>query len=84
MINENIQHKIMDLKASEKIHLVELIFESLDRPDLEIQNKWIEESEKRFDAYKAGKLKSYSYEEVMNCNRNAFAFRVEARVSMHS
>lgn len=57
--------QIMDLKASEKIHLVELIFESLDRPDLEIQNKWIEESEKRFDAYKAGKLKFYSYEEVM-------------------
>lgn len=57
--------QIMDLKASEKIHLVELIFESLDRPDLEIQNKWIEESEKRYDAYNAGKVKALSYKEVM-------------------
>lgn len=50
MINENIQHKILNLKATEKIQLVELILDSLDKPDLEIQNEWIAESEKRFDA----------------------------------
>lgn len=66
MINENIQHKILNLKAAEKIQLVELILDSLDKPDLEIQNEWIAESEKRFDAYKADKVKSYSYKEVMN------------------
>ncbi len=65
MINKNIQNQILELKASEKIHLVELILASLDKPDLEIQNKWNAESEKRYDAYKAGKLKSLSYEEVM-------------------
>lgn len=65
MINDNIQQEILGLKALEKIHLVELILESLDKPDVKIQNKWIQESEKRYDAYKAGKIKALSYEDVM-------------------
>ena len=65
MINEDIQQEVLGLKALEKIHLVELILESLDKPDMEIQNKWIEESEKRYDAYKSGKVKAFSYKEVM-------------------
>lgn len=65
MINKNLQQKILDLKALEKIHLVELILESLDNPDKKIQAKWVKESENRYDAYKAGKLKAFSYEEVM-------------------
>ncbi len=65
MINEELQQEVLGLKALEKVHLVELILESLDKPDMKIQNKWIEESEKRYDAYKAGKLKALSYEEVM-------------------
>ncbi len=67
MINTGIQQKILGLNASEKIHLVEMILESLDKPDVDIQDKWIEESEKRFDAYKSGRIKSTSYEEVLKC-----------------
>ncbi len=65
MINKDIQQEVLGLKALEKIHLVELILESLDKPDIEIQSKWIEESEKRYDAYNAGKVKALSYKEVM-------------------
>ena len=65
MINEELQQEVLGLKTLEKVHLVELILESLDKPDMKIQNKWIEESEKRYDAYKAGKLKALSYEEVI-------------------
>ena len=65
MINEELQQEVLGLKALEKVHLVELILESLDKPDMKIQNKWIDESEKRYDAYKSGKLKAISYEEVM-------------------
>ncbi len=65
MINETIRQQIMGLKSIEKIHLVELILESLDKPDMKVQKEWTEESEKRFDAFKAGKLRSHSYEEVM-------------------
>ena len=65
MINENLQQEVLNLKSLEKIHLVELILESLDKPDPEIQKIWIEESEKRYDAYKAGKVRAMSYEEVI-------------------
>lgn len=70
MINKELQHQVLRLKALEKIHLVEFILESLDKPDMLVQEKWIEESEKRFDAYKAGKIKALSYEEVMNRLKN--------------
>jgi len=66
MINENIQQKILELNATDKIHLVELIFESLSKTNTEIQDKWIKESEQRYKAFKKGKIKSYSYEEVMD------------------
>jgi len=65
MINENLQQEVLNLKALDKIHLVEFILESLDQPDLKIQNKWIEESEKRYDASLAGKIKALSYEKVL-------------------
>ncbi len=61
----NIKKEIRRLKASQKIQLIDFIFESLDKPDLDVQEEWIKESEKRFDNYKTGKVKSYSYEEVM-------------------
>ena len=70
MINEELQNQVLGLKALEKIHLVELILESLDKPDLAVQEKWIQESEKRYDAYKAGKIKALSYEDVMNRLKN--------------
>lgn len=54
----------------EKIHLVEFILESLDKPDLAVQEKWIEESEKRYNAYTAGKIKAASYQEVLNNIKN--------------
>ena len=53
------------MKALEKIHLVELILESLDRPDVGIQDIWINEPEKRYGAYRAGRVKALSFEEVI-------------------
>jgi len=66
MINKELQHQVLRLTSLEKIHLVEFILESLDKPDPAVQEKWIEESEKRYDAYKAGKIKAVSYQEVLN------------------
>lgn len=53
------------LTVIEKIYLVELIIESLDNRDIAVQEKGIEESEKRYDFYKAGKIKALSYQEVL-------------------
>ena len=49
-----------NLQAIDKIHLVELILNSLDSPDPEIERVWVEESEKRYEAYKQGKSKAIS------------------------
>jgi hypothetical protein len=54
-------YQVVGLKTLEKIHLVKLILESLDKPDHVIQEKWIEGSERRFDDYKDGKIKALSY-----------------------
>jgi len=65
MIDKDITSRILNLKASQKIKLIDMLYESLDKPDIEIQREWIKESEKRYEKYKAGQFKSYSYEEVM-------------------
>uniref|UniRef100_Q3ANT4 Addiction module protein n=1 Tax=Chlorobium chlorochromatii (strain CaD3) TaxID=340177 RepID=Q3ANT4_CHLCH len=60
-MNETIHHQILEQKPSEKINLVTIILESLDKPEPEIQKIWVDESQKRFDAFKAGKIKLYTY-----------------------
>ncbi len=66
MISETLRKEILNLKALERVHLVEILLESLDKPDVEVQKIWIEESEKRYDAYKAGRIKALTYEEVIS------------------
>lgn len=55
-------HSLPDL---EKLRLVDEILTQLDKPDLELDQIWAEEAKKRWNAYKAGRLKTVSYEEVM-------------------
>ncbi len=64
MLTKELVSNVSGLKAIDKIHLVEILLKSLDKPDKEIENKWVEESEKREDAYKAGRLKGVSIENI--------------------
>ena len=50
---------------AEKLRLVDAILTDLDRPDPEIDRIWADEARKRWAAYKAGKITTVSYEEVM-------------------
>ena len=54
MIAEKIQLEALKLKPIDKIHLAELLLISLDKPDEAVEQKWVEESEKRYQAYKEG------------------------------
>ncbi|MCP4134592.1 MAG: addiction module protein [bacterium] len=65
MINKDLQGRALQLSALDKIHLVEMILESLDKPDPEIMEKWVDESEKRYQAFKDGKTTSIPYDTVM-------------------
>jgi len=67
---DKLEQEIKSLADVDKLRIVEAILTDLDRPDPEIDRIWAEEARKRWDAYKAGRLKTVSYEEVMSKYRN--------------
>jgi len=40
------------------------IYDSLDKPDVYVEAKWVDESEKRYQAYKEGKIQGVSINEI--------------------
>ena len=64
-ISKELSAKIQSLPDNEKIELVDSILMQLDKPDPEIDRIWAEEARKRWSAYKAGKVETVSYEQVM-------------------
>ena len=62
---DKLASEIQSLPEVEKLRLVESILADLRKPDAEIDRIWAEEARKRWAAYKAGKLASVSYEELM-------------------
>jgi putative addiction module component (TIGR02574 family) len=61
---KNIISKALQLKPAEKSILIEALLKSLDVPDPKIEKIWAAEAEKRLKAYKAGKIKTVSFEEM--------------------
>jgi len=57
--------EIKSLPDLEKLRLLKEIVEQLDRPDSEIDRVWADEARKRWAAYKAGRISTVSYEDVM-------------------
>ena len=56
--------KAIGLQPIERIRLVEAILYSLDKPDPDIEQSWIAESEARYDAYKRGELEAIDWDEI--------------------
>jgi len=54
----------LKLKSSERYLLLEMLHQSLDKPDPEIDNIWREEVLRRVKAYDEGKLTTVSMDEV--------------------
>ena len=65
-ISDEFTAKIRSLPDNEKIELVDSILIQLDKPDPEIDRIWADEARKRWEAYKAGKLKTVSYNQIMD------------------
>ena len=68
--SDRLEQEIKSLADVEKLRIVDAILADLDRPDPEIDRIWAEEARKRWAAYKAGRLKTVSYEEVMSKYRD--------------
>lgn len=66
IINDEFAAKIRALPDVEKIELVDSILMQLDKPDPEIDRIWADEARKRWQAYKAGKIETVPYEQVMD------------------
>jgi putative addiction module component (TIGR02574 family) len=66
---DRIASEIRDLPDVEKLRLVDAILTELDKPDPEIDRVWADEARKRWAAYKAGKIPTVSYEEMMAKHR---------------
>lgn len=64
MLTKEIKKKVLELKPEDRILMAELIYESLDNPDKEIEKMWVNESEKRFQAYKAGHIKGIPLDDI--------------------
>jgi putative addiction module component (TIGR02574 family) len=58
--------EIRALPEEDKLRILDLILTDLDKPDPEIDQVWANEARKRWLAYKAGRLTTVSYEELMD------------------
>ena len=61
--------EIRNLPDKEKLQLVDAILEELVKPDPEIDRIWAEEARKHWNAYKAGRAPTLSYDLVMAKHR---------------
>ena len=57
--------EIRALPEEEKLRLLDAILTDPDKPDPEIDHVWASEARKRWVAYKADRLPTASYEELM-------------------
>jgi putative addiction module component (TIGR02574 family) len=61
--------KIKQLSDEEQLRLVDAVLTNLGASEPQITRVWAEEARKRWTAYKAGKIPTVSYEEVMAKHR---------------
>ena len=57
-------HEALQLDPAQRFLLIEALVHSLDTPDPRIEEAWIKEAENRLQAYKDGKLKTVSLEDM--------------------
>lgn len=63
---EKLVSEIRALPDEKKLRVLDAILTDLDKPDEEIDRVWTIEARKRWDSYKAGRLRTVSYEELMS------------------
>jgi len=64
MLTQTIMNEALKLSPMDKVELIEILMHNLDKPDPEIEEIWVDESEKRIQAHKNGKIKSIPYSEI--------------------
>ena len=62
---EKLVSEIRALPDEEKLRVLDALLTDLDKPDDEIDRVWATEARHRWSSYKAGKLPTVPYEELM-------------------
>lgn len=65
MDSKSILDEALQLRPAERLQLIESLTRSLNKPDEEIEKVWMEESEKRYQALKEGKVKTIPLDELI-------------------
>jgi putative addiction module component (TIGR02574 family) len=65
MNSKSILTEALQLRLAERLQLIEWLTKSLNKPDEKIEKIWAEESEKRYIALKAGKVKTIPIAEII-------------------
>lgn len=61
---KEILEQALRMKPADRLMILEGLLNSLDEPDKDVDEIWAIEAEKRLKAYKEGKVKTLTYEEV--------------------
>ena len=62
-----IQNEALNLSATEKAKLIDLLWDSLSEPEIKArESAWAAESERRIDAFESGNLKAREAGEVFS------------------
>ena len=64
MLTKEIKNTALELNVIDRIHLAEIILDSLDKTDKQIEKIWVKESEDRYQAYKEGRVKGITLKQV--------------------
>jgi putative addiction module component (TIGR02574 family) len=65
MDSKTLLKEALQLRPAERLQLIEWLTQSLDKPDEKIEQIWAEESEKRYQALKEGKVKTIPLDEII-------------------
>jgi putative addiction module component (TIGR02574 family) len=66
---KSILAQALQMKPVEKCMIIDGLLQSLDEPDSTLDEIWAMEAEKRLKAYKAGEIRTVSYEDVFKDER---------------
>ena len=69
MIAEEIKNNALRMNPIDRIRLAEILLESLDKTDEQIEQAWVLESEKRFKAYKEDRVRGIPIEQLRSRTR---------------
>ena len=72
MLATEIKNTVLELPAQDKVELVELLCDALDKPDADIEKKLVKISEKRYQEWINGDVKALDARDVANKIKNAY------------